>query len=51
MQDIAIQNLTKILEKPQASKYIYDVEGEVCPYNWGTDEKRLSPGLGFIGNI
>jgi alkyl hydroperoxide reductase subunit AhpC len=46
-----MQQLTKILEKPQASKYIYDVEGEVCPYNWQTDEETLSPDLELTGKI
>jgi hypothetical protein len=43
------QQLTQILEKPQALKCDHDVESEIRRSNRGTGEKTLSPGLDLTG--
>lgn len=41
----------EILRKLQASKYVREAEGEVCPANWKPGAKTLKPGLDLVGKI
>jgi len=41
----------EILRKLQASQYVREHGGEVCPVNWKPGEKTLRPGLDLVGKI
>jgi len=41
----------EILRKLQASQYVREHGGEVCPVNWKPGEKTLRPGLELVGRI
>ncbi|MEM4625584.1 MAG: redoxin domain-containing protein [Candidatus Pacearchaeota archaeon] len=41
----------EILRKLQASKYIYEHNGEVCPASWKPGKSTLKPGLELVGKI
>ncbi|MFA6073765.1 MAG: redoxin domain-containing protein [Candidatus Woesearchaeota archaeon] len=41
----------EILRKLQASKFVRESDGEVCPANWKPGGKTLKPGLDLVGKI
>jgi len=41
----------EILRKLQASKYVREADGEVCPAKWKPGGKTLKPGLELVGKI
>ncbi|MEE9236695.1 MAG: redoxin domain-containing protein [Thermoplasmata archaeon] len=41
----------EILRKVQASKYVQEHPGEVCPASWRPGEKTLKTGLDLVGKI
>jgi peroxiredoxin (alkyl hydroperoxide reductase subunit C) len=41
----------EILRKLQASKFVRESDGEVCPANWKPGGKTLKPGLNLVGKI
>lgn len=52
MHDNSIGRSTReILRKLQASKYVGEHKGEVCPASWEPGKKTLKPGLSLVGKI
>lgn len=52
MHDNSIgRSITEILRKLQASIYVSEHHGEVCPASWKPGEKTLKPGLDIVGKI
>lgn len=45
------RNANELLRKLQASQYVRENGGEVCPANWHPGEKTLKPGPDLIGQI
>jgi NADH-dependent peroxiredoxin subunit C len=41
----------EILRKLQASKFVRESDGEVCPASWKPGGKTLKPGLNLVGKI
>lgn len=41
----------EILRKLQASKFVRENDGEVCPASWKPGKKTLKPGLDLVGKI
>lgn len=41
----------EIIRKLQASKYVREHEGEVCPASWEPGKETLRPGLDLVGKI
>lgn len=41
----------EILRKLQASKFVREHKGEVCPVNWKPGQKTLKPGVDLVGKI
>jgi len=41
----------ELLRKLQASKFVSEADGEVCPANWKPGEATLHPGLELVGKI
>ena len=41
----------EILRKVQASKFVSEHKGEVCPANWKPGSKTLKPGLDLVGKL
>ena len=41
----------EILRKLQASKFVRENKGEVCPASWKPGKKTLKPGLDLVGKI
>lgn len=41
----------EILRKLQASKFVRENKGEVCPVNWHPGGKTLKPGMDLVGKI
>lgn len=41
----------EILRKLEASKYVAEHDGEVCPASWKPGNKTLKPGIGLVGKI
>ncbi|MEI6462337.1 MAG: redoxin domain-containing protein [bacterium] len=52
MHDNSIgRNTAEILRKLEASIYVQEHNGEVCPANWKPGDKTLKPGLDIVGKI
>lgn len=52
MHDNSIgRNTAEILRKLQASQYVAQHPGEVCPVSWTPGKKTLKPGLELVGKI
>ncbi len=45
------RNTQEILRKLQASIYVREHKGEVCPVNWKPGGKTLKPGMDLVGKI
>lgn len=45
------RNAAELLRKLQASKFVRENKGQVCPANWKPGEKTLKPGLDLVGKI
>lgn len=45
------RNIKEILRKLQASKFVSENSGLVCPANWEPGKKTLKPGLDLVGKI
>lgn len=45
------RNIDEILRKVQASKFVRENKGEVCPVNWHPGKKTLKPGMDLVGKI
>lgn len=45
------RNIEEILRKLQASKFVSENEGMVCPASWKPGGKTLKPGMDLIGKI
>jgi len=45
------RNAHEILRKLQASKFVRENPGQVCPANWSPGSKTLKPGLDLVGKI
>lgn len=45
------RNASEILRRLQASKFVRENEGQVCPANWKPGGKTLKPGLDLVGKI
>lgn len=45
------RNASEILRKLQASKFVRENDGQVCPANWKPGGKTLKPGLDLVGKI
>jgi len=45
------RNAHEILRKLQASKFVRENPGQVCPANWSPGSKTLKPGLNLVGKI
>lgn len=45
------RNAHEILRKLQASKFVRENPGQVCPANWAPGGKTLKPGLDLVGKI
>jgi len=52
MHDNSIgRNITEILRKLQAAKFVSEHKGLVCPASWRPGQKTLKPGLELVGKI
>ena len=52
MHDNAIgRSIEELLRKLQASLFVREHGGEVCPVNWKPGSETLSPGLDLVGEI
>jgi len=52
MHDNSIgRSASEILRKLQASIFVREHHGEVCPANWKPGEKTLKPGINLVGKI
>jgi len=45
------RSASEILRKLQASKFVAENDGQVCPANWKPGGKTLKPGLDLVGKI
>jgi NADH-dependent peroxiredoxin subunit C len=45
------RNIAEILRKTQASIFVREHHGEVCPASWKPGAKTLKPGLDLVGKI
>ena len=45
------RNASELLRKLQASKFVREHEGKVCPANWRPGDDTLEPGLDLVGKI
>lgn len=45
------RSTAEILRKLEASKYVREHDGEVCPASWKPGAKTLKPGLDLVGKI
>ncbi|MFP4567694.1 MAG: peroxiredoxin [Candidatus Woesearchaeota archaeon] len=45
------RNINEILRKLQASKFVSENEGMVCPASWKPGSKTLKPGMDLVGKI
>ncbi len=45
------RNAKEILRKLEASKYVFEHPGEVCPASWEPGKETLKPGLDLVGKI
>lgn len=45
------RNSEEILRKLQASKFVRENKGEVCPVNWKPGSKTLKPGMDLVGKL
>jgi len=45
------RNIKEILRKLQASKFVSENQGLVCPASWKPGSKTLKPGLNLIGKL
>jgi NADH-dependent peroxiredoxin subunit C len=45
------RSVEEILRRLQASKFVSEHEGQVCPVNWKPGKKTLKPGLKLVGKI
>jgi len=45
------RNIEEILRKVQASKYVREHPGEVCPVSWKPGKNTLKPSLDLVGKI
>lgn len=45
------RNASEILRKLQASIFVSENDGEVCPANWTPGGKTLKPGMDLVGKI
>lgn len=52
MHDNSIgRNIKEILRKLQASKFVYEHKGKVCPASWVPGGDTLTPGVDLVGKI
>jgi peroxiredoxin len=52
IQDTNIgRNMKELLRKLQASKFVREHKGNVCPVSWEPGEETLKPGLDLVGKI
>ena len=52
MHDNSIgRNIDEIYRKLQASIYVREHKGEVCPASWHPGSKTLKPGIDLVGKI
>ena len=52
MHDNSIgRNAGEILRKLQASRFVREADGEVCPASWKPGQETLKPGLDLVGKI
>lgn len=52
MHDNSIgRNIREILRKLQASKYVREADGMVCPASWEPGKESMQPGLDLVGKI
>jgi len=45
------RNSDEIIRKLQASIYVREHKGEVCPASWKPGAKTLKPGIDLVGKI
>ncbi|NTV23008.1 MAG: redoxin domain-containing protein [Nanoarchaeota archaeon] len=45
------RNSQEILRKLQASRFVWEHHGEVCPASWKPGQKTLKPGVDLVGKI
>lgn len=45
------RNVSEILRRLQAAKYVEEHEGQVCPVNWQPGDDTLEEGLDLVGEI
>lgn len=45
------RNIEEIFRKLQASQYVREHKGEVCPASWKPGAKTLKPGVNLVGKI
>jgi len=45
------RNIKETLRKLQASKYVSENDGKVCPASWKPGSKDMEPGLDLVGQI
>ena len=45
------RNIDEIIRKLQASQYVREHKGEVCPASWRPGGKTLKPGIDLVGKI
>ena len=45
------RNIEEIFRKLQASQYVREHKGEVCPASWKPGVKTLKPGVDLVGKI
>jgi peroxiredoxin (alkyl hydroperoxide reductase subunit C) len=45
------RNAKEILRKLQASRYVREHPGEVCPVSWEPGKETLKPSLELVGKI
>lgn len=45
------RNAGELLRKVQASQFVYENGGEVCPARWKPGEKTLKPGIDLVGRL
>lgn len=45
------RSIDEILRKLQASQYVAEHQGEVCPASWKPGEKTLKPGADLVGKL
>jgi NADH-dependent peroxiredoxin subunit C len=45
------RSIEEILRKLQASKFVREADGEVCPAKWKPGGKTLKPGIDLVGKI